>query len=62
MEMRSKFTIPGQSIYYYVVEFDPAVMKWADFRGSALGPTDPVDAPADSLRGQIYANWECGLS
>ena len=28
-----KFTAPGTSIHYYVVEFDPADLSWADFRG-----------------------------
>lgn len=34
MEMRSKFVTPGTSIHYYVVEFDPSVLSWSDFRGS----------------------------
>ena len=44
MTMRGKFTTPGTSIHYYVVEFDPASLSWEDFRGSVLGPTDPKDA------------------
>jgi nucleoside diphosphate kinase len=58
MSMRSKFTQPGTEIYYYSVEWDPNVLSWADFRGQVLGPTDPTDAPADSLRGQILASWK----
>ena len=58
MKMRGKFTSPGSSIYYYVVEFDPAVLSWADFRGKVLGPTSPADAPTDSLRGIVAANWQ----
>jgi len=58
MTMRGKFTAPGTSIHYYVVEFDPAKLSWADFRGAVLGPTDPKDAPADSLRGIIAADWQ----
>merc|ERR1712232_1410154 len=62
MSMRSKFTKPGTEIYYYVVEWDAQSLPWADFRGKVLGPTDPVEAPADSLRGQILAKWqELGL-
>jgi enolase len=49
---------PGAAIYYYVVEWDPLNLSWEDFRGQVLGPTDPAQAPADSLRGHIYANWE----
>jgi len=58
MSMRSKFVEPGTSIYYYSVEFDPAVLSWGDFRAKVLGPTDPATAPADSLRGKVYNNWE----
>eukprot|EP01108_Squamamoeba_japonica_P009263 TRINITY_DN856_c0_g1_i1.p1 TRINITY_DN856_c0_g1~~TRINITY_DN856_c0_g1_i1.p1 ORF type:complete len:352 (-),score=151.13 TRINITY_DN856_c0_g1_i1:32-1045(-) len=58
MAMREKFVAKGVSIYYFVVQWDAAKLSWADFRGQVLGPTDPSDAPADSLRGQILANWE----
>jgi len=58
MAMRSKFTKPGTEIYYYVVEWDPTVLSWADFRGQVLGPTDPAEAPKTSLRGQILEQWE----
>ena len=62
MTMRGKFTSRGSSIHYYVVEFDPATLSWADFRGKVLGPTNPAHAPADSLRGIVAANWqELGL-
>ena len=45
-------------MHYYVVEFDPATLSWADFRGKVLGPTNPADAPTDSLRGIVAANWQ----
>lgn len=62
MAMRGRFTAPGTSIHYFVVSFDPSTLKWEDFRGKVLGPTDPKDAPADSLRGIINAEWkELGL-
>jgi hypothetical protein len=57
MTMRGKFTAPGTSIHYYVVEYDPSTLSWEDFRGKVLGPTDPKDAPAGSLRGIIAADW-----
>ena len=60
--MRSKFTTPGVSLHYYVVEWESATLAWKDFRGQLLGPTDPADAPAGSLRGKIAAQWqELGL-
>jgi hypothetical protein len=58
MSMRNKFTAPGLSIYYYTVEWDSDALSWADFRGKVLGPTDPAEAPADSLRGIVMADWE----
>merc|ERR1711920_514582 len=58
MAMRSKFTQPGTEIYYYTVEWDPSVLSWSAFRGQVLGPTDPAEAPTDSLRGQILERWE----
>jgi len=58
MSMRSKFTAEKAAIHYYVVEFDPATLPWAKFRGEILGPTDPAKAPAASLRGLINADWE----
>ena len=57
MSMRSKFTAPGTSIYYFSVEWDAGALGWEDFRGAALGPTDPADAPLDSLRGMVNADW-----
>jgi len=63
MSMRSKFTAPGTSIYYFSVEWAADSLAWADFRARALGPTDPADAPADALRGMVLADWEAlGLS
>jgi len=58
MSMRSNFVAPGASIYYFVVEWEKDTCAWEDFRGKVLGPTDPVTAPADSLRGMFMANWE----
>lgn len=57
MSMRSKFVTPGTSIHYYVVDFDPATLSWSDFRGKVLGPTDPKQAPVDSLRGTMLREW-----
>jgi nucleoside diphosphate kinase len=58
MSMRAKFVVPGSSIHYYVVQWNPEACSWADFRGKVLGPTDPAAAPADALRGIILADWE----
>ena len=58
MSMRDRFTVPGGSIHYFAVEWDAATLKWADFRGKLLGPTDPAAAPADSIRGLIFSQWE----
>jgi len=58
MAMRAKFVAPGVSIYYYLAEWDSKECSWEDFRGKVLGPTDPADAPEDSLRGAIAAKWK----
>merc|ERR1712166_806080 len=58
MTMRAGFVKPDTGIYYYVVEFDSKDLAWADFRGKVLGPTDPADAPKDSLRGGALADWQ----
>jgi len=58
MSMRSKFVTPGVSIHYYVVEWDSADCSWEKFRAEVLGPTDPADAPASSLRGRIYREYK----
>ena len=43
MSMQSKFSKPGTSIHYYVVEWELAALSWADFRGKVLGPNDPSE-------------------
>merc|ERR1712151_885404 len=58
MTMRSQFTAPGKSIHWYTVEWKESDLSWADFRGKVLGPTDPKDAPKDSLRGEMLASWK----
>jgi len=58
MSMRSKFTGVDDKINYFVVEWNKDDLKWADFRGAVLGPTDPAEAPADSIRGLVAANWK----
>jgi nucleoside diphosphate kinase len=58
MEMRAAYTNPGRRIHYYTVSWDPAKLSWADFRGKLLGPTDPKDAPKDSLRGKVLGDWK----
>eukprot|EP00299_Pterocystis_sp_00344_P008863 c3535_g1_i1.p1 GENE.c3535_g1_i1~~c3535_g1_i1.p1 ORF type:complete len:486 (+),score=93.97 c3535_g1_i1:59-1459(+) len=63
MAMRTKFTTPGTSIYYFAVEWPASKLSWKEFRGQFLGPTDPAEAPAESLRGILYARWkEFGLT
>eukprot|EP00322_Chrysochromulina_rotalis_P002392 CAMPEP_0115881318 /NCGR_PEP_ID=MMETSP0287-20121206/28368_1 /TAXON_ID=412157 /ORGANISM="Chrysochromulina rotalis, Strain UIO044" /LENGTH=293 /DNA_ID=CAMNT_0003337243 /DNA_START=1 /DNA_END=880 /DNA_ORIENTATION=+ len=56
--MRSKYTSPGASLYYYSVQWDASAMSWADFRASVLGATDPAAAAAGSMRNEILQRWE----
>lgn len=63
MAMRNKFTNDAATIHWYSVEFDSATLSWEDFRGKVLGPTDPADGPAGSLRKTLLENWkDLGLS
>jgi len=57
MSMRNAYVKPGVSIHYYSVEWDASKLSWEDFRGKVLGPTDPEEAPKDSLRGLIMNDW-----
>eukprot|EP00670_Eutreptiella_braarudii_P011209 CAMPEP_0174326566 /NCGR_PEP_ID=MMETSP0810-20121108/13988_1 /TAXON_ID=73025 ORGANISM="Eutreptiella gymnastica-like, Strain CCMP1594" /NCGR_SAMPLE_ID=MMETSP0810 /ASSEMBLY_ACC=CAM_ASM_000659 /LENGTH=627 /DNA_ID=CAMNT_0015440227 /DNA_START=25 /DNA_END=1905 /DNA_ORIENTATION=+ len=57
MAMREKYTGPGASISYMLVEWDSAKLSWEDFRGKVLGATDPSAAAAGSLRRQIFEQW-----
>jgi len=58
MAMREKYTTPGTSIYYYLVEWDPAKLSWEDFRGKVLGATDPATATDGALRKEIFSGWK----
>lgn len=63
MQMRAKYTQPNTAIHYYVVDWVPPKLSWADFRANVIGATDPATAPAESLRGKMFANWKAlGLS
>ena len=56
--MRSKFTSPGSSIYYFSVSWDAADLSWEDFRARVLGATDPETAAAGSMRANVLKEWE----
>jgi len=58
MAMREKYTKPSASIYYYLVEWDPAKLSWADFREKTLGSTDPATAEDGSVRREIFKGWK----
>merc|ERR1719281_1440318 len=58
MSMRNKYVAPGKRVYYFSIEWNENDLSWEDFRGKALGPTDPSTAPEDSIRGTIYRDWE----
>ena len=62
MSMRQKY-VSGPGIYYFAVSWSAKDLKWCDFRGKLLGPTNPEDAPKDSVRGTILTQWkELGLA
>eukprot|EP00929_Paragymnodinium_shiwhaense_P067058 TRINITY_DN3373_c0_g1_i1.p1 TRINITY_DN3373_c0_g1~~TRINITY_DN3373_c0_g1_i1.p1 ORF type:complete len:1453 (+),score=496.86 TRINITY_DN3373_c0_g1_i1:143-4501(+) len=62
MAMRSKYTEPGKSIYYYVVKWQPGDCNWSEFRDAVVGATDPAEAAEGSMRRTIFQKWqELGL-
>lgn len=59
MSMRSKYTAAAsKGIHYFVVEWDPKKLSWADFRGKVLGGTKPDDAEPGSLRRVVFDTWK----
>lgn len=63
MSMRSKFVGKDDSIHCFEVEWDSGKLSWSDFRNELLGPTDPAEAPATSIRRTIYETYkELGLT
>jgi len=58
MAMREKYTKAGAMIHYFVVEWDSSKLSWADFRGQALGATDPALSAKNSLRSLVLERWE----
>lgn len=63
MTMRSKFVGKENEIRCFVVEWDPDHLSWSSFRHDVLGPTDPNQAPPNSIRRSILNQYEdLGLS
>jgi len=58
MSMREKYTKPGSSIHYFVVNWSAKDLSWEDFRGKVLGATDPAESAEGSLRKHVADNWE----
>jgi len=58
MQMRTAYCTPGKSLHWYSIQFPEDKLSWNDFRNKVLGPTNPSEAPATSVRGSIYANWQ----
>eukprot|EP00535_Pseudo-nitzschia_heimii_P007195 CAMPEP_0197175556 /NCGR_PEP_ID=MMETSP1423-20130617/1745_1 /TAXON_ID=476441 /ORGANISM="Pseudo-nitzschia heimii, Strain UNC1101" /LENGTH=324 /DNA_ID=CAMNT_0042624743 /DNA_START=191 /DNA_END=1165 /DNA_ORIENTATION=+ len=63
MSMRSKFVGKENEIHCFEVEWDPNDLSWSSFRHDILGPTDPNNAPPNSIRRSILDQYkELGLS
>ena len=61
--MRGKYTEPSSKLHYFLVEWDPRMLSWEEFRGKVLGATDPATAVKGSVRREIYDDWKkLGLS
>eukprot|EP00929_Paragymnodinium_shiwhaense_P051680 TRINITY_DN25966_c0_g1_i1.p1 TRINITY_DN25966_c0_g1~~TRINITY_DN25966_c0_g1_i1.p1 ORF type:complete len:496 (+),score=107.14 TRINITY_DN25966_c0_g1_i1:47-1489(+) len=62
MAVRAIYTVPGTSVHWYSLRWDPDDLRWSDFRKKVLGSTDPAVAEATSLRGEVTQRWkEMGL-
>jgi DNA-binding Xre family transcriptional regulator len=55
--MEANFYHPATRMDYYVVEFDPVVISWQQFRKDVLGSTNAAKAAPESFRGQLYAEY-----
>ena len=55
--MEANFYHPDNQMVYFVVDFDPARISWAQFRDSLLGATRADRAAPESFRGQLYADY-----
>jgi hypothetical protein len=58
MSMRGKYTKPDSKLHYFLVEWDPRMLSWAEFRGKVLGATDPATADKGSVRREVYDSWQ----
>jgi hypothetical protein len=58
MDMRSKFVGDDKEIRCFVVEWDPEELSWSSFRQNVLGPTDPAEAPPQSIRRMILDQYQ----
>ena len=56
LAIRARFTKPGTSTYYFSVDWDPKVMKWADFNEQYIGHSK--EAPEHSLNQLIRGHWD----
>lgn len=56
--MAERFTEGAARVTAFVVEFDPEVLSWRDFRARVLGATDPDKAEAGSIRSLVLERWE----
>jgi nucleoside diphosphate kinase len=42
----------------FICEWDEAQTTWAQLLSKVVGATDPANAPADSIRGALFRQWE----
>lgn len=56
--LSAKYTAPGNSIYYFSVQWDSSALSFSDFRSGVLGSDDPAEAAVGSIRWQIMQDWE----
>ena len=55
---KEKYIRPDVKVHWYVVSWNERDLSWRDFRAKLVGPTNPAEAPLDSIRGTIFAEWK----
>ena len=56
-EMKSQYTKPEASVYFFTVGFNDSQLTWTDFNRNIIGDDNPKEAGLFTLRGQLYLNW-----
>ena len=57
MGMRAEYTVAPNSVHYFMVEWNSAMLDWKEFRTQVIGACNPFEAAPDSLRRCMATQW-----